>query len=186
MQKTWVKRNGLRGKTSQNYYKSFMFWVNSRLIPDCSESIIRWLREVLHGSLMPLQSSAGWARAPESMKKNCLKKNSVANLRIESRCAGLMFCLLLCITETYEIFSQLWIFLELVFIIKIPFIALWFWINPFYCAIWLSHHGKRKNAFYGSLSGQGAFLGRWHRLNSDGTDLIFRVALTRIDSDTGL
>ena len=37
-----------------------------------------------------------------------------------------------------------------------------------------------------SLSGQGAFLGRWHRLNSDGTDLIFRVALTRIDSDTGL
>ena len=37
-----------------------------------------------------------------------------------------------------------------------------------------------------SLSGQDAFLGRWHRLNSDGTDLIFRVALTRIDSDTRL
>ena len=44
-----------------------MFWVNSRLIPDCSESIIRWLREALHGS-MPLQNSAGWARNP--WKKN--------------------------------------------------------------------------------------------------------------------
>ena len=36
-------------------------------------------------------------------KKNCLKKFSVAKLRIEceSRCAGPMFCFLLCITETY-------------------------------------------------------------------------------------
>ena len=134
MQKTWVKRNSLWGKTSQNYHKSFMFLVYSRLIPDCFESILRWLQEALHGS-MPLQNSTGWARNP--WKTNSLKKNSVANLRIEceSRCAGPMFCFLLCITETY--FETRLHHQKHTFETRLHHQnTLWFWINQFYCANW--------------------------------------------------
>ena len=138
--------------TRQNFTK--LLWIINVLRKFMTHTRLLWIHHQMasRGSPWFANASSKLCRmSPESMKKNCLKKNSVANLRIESRCAGLMFCLLLCITETYGIFSQLWIFLELVFIIKIPFIALWFWINPFYCAIWLSHHGKRKNAFYGAF-----------------------------------